>query len=110
MDIVNELTTYRVVAEFMAEDGAPVVPSQSSYRLDDVLSDTQIIDDTNFTPSGSTHVITIPHASMNILDDGNDLEERVLTVIAPYGTAKQCTGEFRFKVRNLSKVPSPVTP
>ena len=104
MDIVNENTTYRVVAEFISEQGAPVIPTAGTYRLDDVISDTVLKDATAFTPSGSQHVFTIDYGDNRIIDPDNDLEERVLTVVAQYGTGKQCTGEYRYKIRNLSKV------
>jgi hypothetical protein len=104
MDIVNEKTTYRIVVEFIAEDGAPVVPSSGVYRLDDVLSGEEAIADTPFVPGGSSFVVTIPFAANEIINNSNDLEEKVFTVVAEYGVGKQCTGEYRYKVRNLLKL------
>lgn len=104
MDIVNELTTYRIVMEFISEQGAPVTPTAGTYRIDDVISDSVILDSTPFTPSGSQHVLVVDFSDNRIVDTDNTLEERIISVVAQYGTGKQCTGEYRYKVRNLAKV------
>lgn len=104
MDIVNEQTTYRIVAEFFGEDGAPMTPISGEYRIDDILSDSVIKDWTPFTPVGPQHVITVAYGENAIVNTANDYEERVITVRAPYGQEKQATGEYRYKVRNLLKI------
>ena len=104
MDIVNEKTTYRIVVEFIAEDGAPVIPTFVTYQIDDVLSDENVLSSRSFVPSGSQYVITIPYSSNRVINSNNDTEERSITVVAIYGVGKQCTGEYRYKVRNLLKV------
>lgn len=101
MDIVNEQTTYRIVTEFTGEDMAPVTPTVGFYRIADLLTGLVLKDWTEFTPSGSSYVITIGHNENRIVSQSNDYEEKVLTVVAAYGGTKQCTGEYRYKVKNL---------
>ncbi|PKN71198.1 MAG: hypothetical protein CVU54_01895 [Deltaproteobacteria bacterium HGW-Deltaproteobacteria-12] len=105
MNVVNEETTLTLQCTFADGTGAAVIPSAGLYRLDDVSSDTQIVDWTAFTPSAATHDLTITDAQNAILDSTRAVEKKRLTVSITFGTDnKKATAEYVYAVRNLSKI------
>lgn len=104
MEIVNERSTSIVTLTFRDETGAQVTPSAGTYRIDDAASGTEIRAATPFTPSGSTHDITITDEENRILDVNRNIEERIVTVSFTYGVGKKGSGEYRYGVKNLLKM------
>lgn len=104
MDTVNESTTFVVTLTFTDEDGDAVTPTSGTYRIDDVDAGTEILDDTAFSPSASTHDITITAAQNAILDSTLKTEKHRMTVTWLYGGTKQGNEEYIFGVVNLAKI------
>jgi hypothetical protein len=107
MDEVNEQQSCSLVLEFSDENGDPVIPAQSAYRIDDAVSGTAIKAVTNFTPVSPTHTIEVAYGDNRILNARRTREEHILTVIWPFGSGKQGTKEYHFEVVNLKKVTTP---
>lgn len=102
--IINEKTTSIVTLTFTNENDDAVTPDSGSYRIDDVDSGTAIKAATAFTPTSSTHEITISSTENSILNTDNDYEQRVLTVTTTYSGGKVCTAEYFYMVKNLQKI------
>jgi hypothetical protein len=102
---VNERTSTILSLTFTNEYGAPVTPTGGRYMIDDVLSGTNIVDWTGFTPVGSTYDISIASDDNRILDETNNDEVRRVTVIMYYAGDKQSTTEYRYEIVNLHEVP-----
>lgn len=104
MEIVNERSTSIVAMTFRDETGALVTPSAGTYQIHDAASGTEIRAETPFTPAGSTHDITITDTENRILDASRNVEERIVTIKFTYGAGKPGTGEYRYIVKNLTKI------
>jgi hypothetical protein len=102
---VNEQTSATLSLTFTDERGAAVIPTAGKYRIDDVATGTNITGWTAFTPSTSSYDISITSLENKILDETNDGEVRLVTVIVYYTGGKQCTTEYRYEVTNLMEVP-----
>lgn len=107
--VVNELSSCTVTVSFTDEDGAAVVPVSASYRIDDVASGAEVRAATAFPSLAASVDLEIAAADNAILDSAHSQERRLLTVQATYGPAgaRQLNEEFRWVVRNLSKVETP---
>lgn len=102
MDTHNEYATVLVDLTFADEDGGAVTPSAATYRVTDVVSGTELVAETAFTPVAATHTLTIPAAAQRILAGTNAYEQRAVAVEFSYGNpAKTGTGEVVYRVRNL---------
>jgi hypothetical protein len=101
--VVNEGSTHMVSASFADEDGNPVIPTSGTYRVDDVASDTALVEPTAFTPTAAEQVITIPHTANRILSAARAWEERRLTLTFVYAGG-QGSGDYLYKVKNLGGV------
>ena len=104
MDIVNEKSTSIVSLTFTDNTGALVTPSAGTYQIHDAASGTEIRAETPFTPTGSTHDITITATENRILDAARNVEERIVTVSFTFGAGKNGNGEYRYGVKNLTKI------
>jgi hypothetical protein len=102
---VNEQTSATLSLTFSDERGAAVIPTSGKYRIDDVATGTVITGWTAFTPTTSSYDITITSLENKILDELNDSEVRLVTVIVYYPSSKQCTSEYRYEITNLMEVP-----
>ncbi len=105
LDVINEKTTFVITATFRDLTGELVTPSSASYRIDDVISGSEIRGDTPFTPEGSSYDITISKDENRILDNAHNTEERIVTVKFVFGIDnKEGNGEYRYIVKNLLKI------
>lgn len=103
---VNENSTSVVTCTFKDENSNAVIPSDASYRIDDVASGTQIKGWTTFVPISSVHDITILDTENVMIDSTKGDEERCLSVKFTYGIdSKKGTGEYYYTLINLFKVP-----
>jgi hypothetical protein len=102
----NERTDFDIDVTLVDADGNALVPDTAEYSIYDVTSATTIKDWTAFSvnPSG-VGTISVLAADLDIVDDTNEYEERVLTVRGDYGASKELAEEYRFQVKNLVKIP-----
>ncbi len=101
---VKEKDSYDIEISFKDSKGIPVTPTSVVYRVDDVSSETKVIEDATIYPSSSTFTITIPSTSNALLDQANDREERVVTISVYYGTISRKNLEHRYVIKNLAEI------
>jgi len=107
MDVVNEKTTAVVTCTFTDEDGSAVTPSTTTYRIDDVDTDTQILDDTVIVPSSSAEDYVITAAQNAMVTATKPREVHRLTITFTYtgaGAGQTGRGEYEFVVKNMTKI------
>ena len=105
---VNELTTYLITVEFTDEDDNAVIPASLTYRIDDVASGQEILDNTVVYPSEATYDLIVESENNTILNEALFTEQRRVTVIAAYGDGRTVTGEHYYLVKNLHTIGNPV--
>lgn len=101
---VNEKSTAVLTVSFKDENGIAVAPSSGTYTITDVDSGTVITASTPFTPSGTTHDLTITPTENRILTTSNLFEKRKVTVTFTYLVTKQGTAEYIYLVNNLGNI------
>ena len=106
MKSVNERSTAVLVITFSDENKALVTPSSAKYQIKDENTGTILTPWTALTVTSSSHTLVIDQNNNRILDDGNDSETKIVTVVSEYSSpTKQCTSEFKYEVKNLHGVP-----
>ena len=98
-----ERSAFNATAKFYDDTSDPwtlSAPTTVQYRVDCLSTGYPVLD---WTSVGSGTSVTIPvTASDNlILDDTNQREQRVLTVMANTGLSTQCQSSYTWQVRNL---------
>jgi hypothetical protein len=104
MTFVNEKTSLILTLEFTDEDGLPIIPDSGTYRIDDVESGVEVQVDTPFDPGASTFDIEIAYTKNVIINSVSSSERKRVTITILYNTDKQCTTEFIYSVKNLTKI------
>ena len=104
MDQVNEGTTSYLTVTFTNKAGIAEAPSSATWEAIDKRSGEVMQAATAITPAGTVE-ITIPSTVNAILEASLDSEIRRITVKASYGVSDEVTGQFDYKVINLSRVP-----
>jgi hypothetical protein len=106
MKIVNERTSIILLMKFTDENKLAVIPNSGQYQITDELTSTILTPWTIFTPVTTSYSLAINQTNNRILDDTNESEVRVVSVVTQYSSStKQCTEEFRYEVKNLCCVP-----
>lgn len=85
--------------------GTPVTPTQLFYTVHDVQSGSVVRAETEVTTPVETNVITLTDADNAILNDENEMEERIVTIRAILPGAVKHNDDFRYTVRNLRFLP-----
>jgi hypothetical protein len=104
MDIVNEKSTPTLTVDFFDENGAAVVPSSATYQIDDIASGTIVRAETALPSLAASVDILLATADTIIITSSLPGEDRLVTVKWQYGSGKQGAKEYRYLVKNLSKV------
>jgi len=107
MEEVNERTTPKVTVAFTDENGAPVVPNNAWYRIDDAFSETAMLAETAISPLASSVDIELTQSDTTILDENNEFEIRRITTRWKYWTGsrwKWDANEYFLKIKNLAGV------
>lgn len=101
LDEVNERSTQVVTVAFFDDAGSPVTPTSAIYRLDDKRNRVVLVDDTVIGSLSTSVDIEITPAQNRIIRPRAQYEVRTLTTIWQYGSGKQGTAQYRYKVINL---------
>jgi hypothetical protein len=102
MDTVNENSTRDIKISFTNHLGNPVTPDRCLYKLTDLESLTEIVEETEFIPENPDYTITIEADENIILNADNEYEERVLTIKWFYNNGnREENEEYHFRVKNL---------
>lgn len=103
IETVNEGTSCVVEVAFTDEDGAAVVPTAATYRIDCASTGTAILASTAIS-SLAAEVSVLVTGTQNRIVGANGFERRVLTVEYSYGVGKAGKEEYEFLVKNLRYV------
>lgn len=103
MEVVNEKSTIILPITFKDESGDPVSPTAATYRIDDKESGTELVATTAIVVAGPTYDLTVASAVNRILDQDNEYETRVVTLVWTYGVSSTGTDEYAYNVKNLFK-------
>ena len=103
MERVNERSTAYLTVTPKDKAGTAQVPTALTYRIDDVLTGTEILDDASVAPGSSVELTLTPEQN-RMLGTGQ-AERRRVTVTATYGVADQVCAEYIYEVVGLTAVP-----
>lgn len=105
-DVFNEKETGFVTLTFTDEDGSAVTPDSATYTLHD--EDTKDIinsrEDTAVPGLASSTNLELTPDDNVLVDASKVYEVHILTIKWTYNTDKKGTQEYRFNVKNLTKV------
>jgi hypothetical protein len=102
LDEVNERTTSFVTVSFFDQDGAPVVPSSATYRIDRPQKKIAVLPQTAISPLGTTADLEITSAENRIYQQRLPSEVAEVTVEWDYGSPiKHGTAKYRYRIINL---------
>ena len=103
----NERTDFDLEVTLLDRDGDPLVPTEAFFSIYDGTSAALVKDWTSMATFSALGVgiAEVSADDMDIVDDANAFEERVLTVQGTYGTAKEFAEEYRFRAKNLVVIP-----
>lgn len=103
-EVVNEASTFTVVAKFFGLRDVPATPSSVRYRIKDVSNDRIVRDWTPLIPAREID-IEVSAADNRIYNDSSQRfrrwEERVLVIQANFDEDTQYANEIRYLIKNL---------
>lgn len=98
---VNEKSPIIFTVVLTDEEGAPLVPSTAEWRVDDVLSSTEVVGWTNIPGPTDTLIVTVAGEYNMIIDEENTREGRVFGIRINDGLEGEAHDEYKFHVLNL---------
>lgn len=99
---ITEGTTAYLTVAYTDKAGEPAAPSGITYRIDDLASGTQVLDDTVIAPGASVE-ITLP-PSVHVPIGNARVQRRRVTVKATYGADDGINNEYEYELINLGGV------
>ena len=106
MDIVNEKTSSVVTLTFRSELGTPITPSSVTYKINDLMTGAELLENVTFVPPDNTYDIIITPEINQIVNRDKDFESKVVTLQWTYSldglTQKYGTAEYMYQVKNLA--------
>ncbi len=103
MDIVNEKSSATLTITFKDSAGSLVTPVSGTYQIDAVPGGA-IRAITSFTPTSSSHIITLTPDDNKILNTTKSREVHKVTVIVDLGGGGQSTALYRYYVTNFKYI------
>lgn len=101
---INELSAATFTVTPLDEAGQPRTPASARYRLDDKVSQQEVIAWTVIATLSTEMTISVPASAHAMVDVNLRNEPKVLTVETDYSTDDAHREEFEYKVRNLQFV------
>jgi len=105
MKQLNERTSAVLALSFTDLVGKKVVPISGKYQIVDKESGTILKVWTDFAPSLATYEININEEYNRIIDDSNNIEVRIVSIVVQYSLNRQTTSEFWYEIINLYNIP-----
>ena len=100
---VNEKSKAYLTVSFYDKNGDPDTPLTVKYNVYCLTNGQELRADTSLTPNETVEIELTPSDNV-IIDSNNDIEKRLVTVKANYGTNDEVNEEFRYNVVNLRRV------
>ena len=104
LDECNERSTFAITVSFLDEDGAAVIPTAATYRLDDEQLRTNLVPSTAIGSLAASVDVWITSEQNRIIRPRNPYEIRTLTIEFDYTSANgpaHGTAKYRYKLINL---------
>lgn len=100
---ITERTTLVLTVSFFDEDEVAVTPDSATYRITSLQGTrgTAVLAATAISPLNTTADIEITSDQNQIIRQRNPYEIKVVTIEFEYGSGKQGTAEYRYRVLNL---------
>ncbi len=95
---VTELSTHWVTLDVYDKDGNPATPSELKYRIDDLDTGEQILDDTAVVSPTESNDVKLTPANNTLLDSNNLSELRRLTAKAVFSATEHTYIEVDIEV------------
>lgn len=102
-DQVNEGNAAWLTATLRDKAGNLATPSSATYRID-CLTTGEEVRDTTALSAASEMEIALTIADTAIVNEGNSIELKRVTVIGVYGDGDEVKAQYDFNVKNLSGV------
>jgi len=99
--IYNELSEVTVTVEPIDTAGDPYTPTTARYRVDDCLSEDELVAWTTIPTPSTSMQITIPGSVNAIIGSRRTPEPKVVTVNTDNGLATQTFEEYIYRVKDL---------
>lgn len=97
---LNERSTGYLTVTFLDKDGLPAAPASLSYRIDDLMSGTEIRGETTIGSGASVEIVLSPSDNL-IVNAARPEENRIVTISASYGVDDEINDEYEYQVLNL---------
>lgn len=104
METINEESSCLLTVNFKDENGAAIIPTTAYYSIYCESNSSEILAESEIPDPQSEQIIVITQAQNAIILGANNLEMKLVTLRWTYGTGKQGTKEFRYRVRNLKRI------
>lgn len=104
MERVKEKSTAYLTVTFRDKAGSAQAPTSATYRIDDVATGTEVLNDTAIGTVAATVELTLPPSVNALLGTDNPHELRRVTVVALYGADDAVRDEYVYEVVNLAGV------
>lgn len=101
---VNERSVLTFTIVPLDEQGQEFVPVTARYRVDDVLTSTELIAWTSVGTPSVLMTIEIPAPTHDMIDMNLAFEKKVFTFSTDFGTDQEHNEQSEYQVRNLSFV------
>jgi hypothetical protein len=102
LPVHNEGSTCWIQVSFAGRDGLPATPVTVEYRIDCLTGEEMVLTWTEVEADSEVE-IEITSAQNDILDSGNNHENRLVTVKATYGDGDYDYEEYEYILKKLRK-------
>ena len=100
---VNEKSTAYLAVTCLDKLLAAAAPATFTYRVDCESTGAALVPDTPLTPDVNMELV-VPADANAIQEPTNAFEYRLVTMTATYSGGEQVTTQYRYRVRNLTKI------
>ena len=99
---VNENSSGYLEVDFYNKEKVLEAPASVIYRIDCITNNVEVKGDTPVSPAASISIPLTPEDNM-IINPVNDIERRLVTVTAVFGTNDALVDDFEYPVNNVRK-------
>ena len=104
-NIVNEQSNAILSLSFRDENGNKITPTSGRYRIDDMASGAVVTPWAVFSPTISSYDIVISGAENTLVNEYNEAEQRMVTIVIFYSSGRQTTIEYIYNILNMQHLP-----
>ncbi len=106
IDMVNRENSWLINVSFLDNSGNPVTPTTFNYKIENITANQTIVPATSGAVTGSSLVIEAVPATQQIINASDNSEDLRFTCWFTYGTGREGTGEYDYRIKNLKGLPN----